>query len=123
MTISQLITKTILVQVLLVVVKVIFFQFLNIELLAIAVVYYLVLIALLIAVARRFGAVNYFEIFLATLIWTALSLVIDYYITSHLIELKVYSNGIFTWSYLVMPLVIIIFHKKSYVEARKSSSK
>lgn len=120
MKLDQLIIKTIIVQVLLMVTKVIFFKFLNIDLLPILILYYLILAAISIAIVRRFGALNYFEAILVTIIWLVLNILIDLLITQAIIDNRVFSNGHFWISYLVLPLVVLIFHKKAHVETRKA---
>lgn len=119
MTPSQLIAKTAVVQVLLFATRVVFFRYLNIELLPILIVYYLFLAAVSIAVARRLGVVNYLEIFLTIIIWLVFSLVIDLILTREIIGGDKYLTTNFWISYLIMPLAILIFHKKQHVAVRK----
>lgn len=121
MKLGQLLIKTVIVQVLLMITKIIFFKYLNIDSSAILIVYYVVLAAISIAVVRRLGILNYFEIFLITIIWLVLNILLDLLITQAIINNGVFSNGHFWISYLVMPLAVIIFHKKLHVEARKAS--
>lgn len=121
MTPGQLIAKTAIVQVLLLASRIVFFRFLNIDLLPIAIIYYLLLAAISIAVARRLGIVNYLEIFLTIIIWLVFSLVIDLVITREVIGSEQYLTLHFWISYLIMPLAILIFHKKQHVEVRKGN--
>lgn len=123
MTPGQLISKTVLMQLFLVIIKIIFFGFLNIELLSILIVYYLLLAAFAIALVRRFGPLNYFEAFLAMGLWLILSLVMDYLITASIIGREVFSDYHFWISYAVVLLAILIFHKKQHVEMRKALKK
>ncbi len=123
MTPGQLISKTVLMQLFLVIIKIIFFGFLNIELLSILIVYYLLLAACAIALVRRFGPLNYFEAFLAMGLWLILSLVTDYLITASIIGREVFSDYHFWISYAVVLLAMLIFHKKQHVEMRKALKK
>ncbi len=120
MKLDQLILKTIIVQVLLMITKVIFFRFLNTDLLPILILYYLILAAISIAIVRRMGVLNYFEGILVTIIWLVLNILIDLLITQAIIDNGVFSNGHFWISYLVLPLAVLIFHKKAHVETRKA---
>lgn len=120
MTPAQLILKTLFMQVFLVIIKAIFFGFLNIELLSVLIIYYLLLAAAAIALIRRFGPINYFEAFLAMALWLVLSLASDFLITSTIIGREVFADSHFWWSYLVVLLAMLIFHKKQHVEVRKA---
>ncbi|QQS23220.1 hypothetical protein IPM19_01490 [bacterium] len=119
MTPGQLILKTAIVQVLLLATRIVFFRLLNIELLPILIAYYVFLAAVSIAVARRLGVVNYLEIFLTIIIWLVFSLVIDLVITREVIGGDKYLTVNFWVSYLIMPIAILIFHKKQHVAVRK----
>lgn len=123
MTPGQLISKTFIMQVFLVVVKIIFFGYLNIELLAILIVYYLLLAASAIALVRRFGPLNYLEVFLAMALWSIISLATDFLITSAITGREVFSDYHFWISYAVVLLAMLIFHKKQHVEMRKALKK
>lgn len=121
MKLDQLIIKTVLVLVLLMLAKVIFFKLLNLDLWPILILYYLVIAAVPIAVVRRIGTLNYFEIFLLTIIWLVFDILVDLLITQAIIANGVFSNGHFWLSYLVLPIVVILFHKKVHVEAKKAA--
>ncbi len=121
MKLDQLVIKTAIVQVLLMITKIIFFKYLNLEFLPILILYYVVLAAVCIAIVRRLGALNYFEAILLTIIWLVLNILLDLLITQAIINKGVFGNGHFWISYLVMPIVLFIFHKKVHVEARKAS--
>lgn len=107
-------------QVLLVMIKIVFFGFLNIELLAILIIYYLLLVASSIALIRRFGPINYFEAIFAMVLWLIISLITDYVITSAVTGKEVFSDWHFWISYAVVLLAMLIFHKKQHVEIRKA---
>lgn len=121
MTLELLLKKTLLLQVLFVATKVIFFGFLNVDLLAILIIYYLVLAAMSIAIVRRMGALNYFEAFFTMGLWLVLSLLTDFLLTANLAGKDIYNDGHFWWSYAIVLLVILIFHKKVHVEVRKGN--
>jgi hypothetical protein len=120
MTPGQLLTKTVIMQVILVVIKIIFFGFLNIELVPILIIYYLLLAASSIALVRRFGPINYFEAFFAMGLWLVLSLLTDYFITSAVTGKDVFRDPHFWLSYVVVLLAMLIFHKKQHVAVRKA---
>lgn len=121
MTLDQLLIKTVTLQVMFVILKVLFFGFLNVESIVILVVYYLVLAAVSIAVVRRIGALNYFEAFLVMGLWLIVALATDFLITANLAGSEIYNDGHFWWSYLIVLVVILVFHKKVHVEVRKGN--
>ena len=123
MTLDQLIIKTVILQVLFIGVKVIFFGILNVNLLPIVIVYYVLLAAMSIAVVRRFGPLNYFEMFFVMIIWLIISLVADFVITSSFAGREIYSSANFWWSYAVVLLAMLMFFKKEHVEIRKGNLK
>lgn len=121
MTLDQLVTKTIVLQALLLIVKVIFFRFLNMDLLPILVVYYILTAALGIAVVRRIGAINYFEAFFLIIVWLVLGLVTDYYIVAAMAGREALRDIHYWITYGVIILSILLFHKKVHVEVRKGN--
>lgn len=123
LTLGQLVSKTIILQIVFVIVKVAFFSYLNIELLPIIVAFYVVIAAASIAIVRRFGDINYFEAFLILIIWIAVSLLVDVAITSKIIDGKFFSNVHLWFSYLAMILAVLIFDRKEHVALRKEMSK
>lgn len=120
MKLDQLLIKTTIVQFLLFALKVIFFKYLNIDLWPILILYYLILAAIAIAVVRRLGVLNYFEAILLTIIWLVLNILIDLLLTQAIIAGGVFSNLHFWISYLVLPMAMLIFHKKQHVQTRKA---
>ncbi len=123
MTLDKLIIKTVVVQVLIFITKVLFFKYLNIELIGILVFYYILLSVISITTIRRLGIMNYFEIILITIIWLVLSLLIDLMITSPVVNKEIFKNLHFWVSYLIMILATIIFHKKLHVDTRRNMKK
>ena len=123
MTIASLLLGTIISQVLFVITKVVFFEYLNIDNWAVYVAFFVLLAVEAIAVVRRMGTINYIEAFFLTGVWFISLLIIDYIITSRLIDEDVYTSLAYWISYLVILLSLIIFHKKLHVQVRRDNAK
>ncbi|HMQ02017.1 MAG TPA: hypothetical protein PKD79_03045, partial [Candidatus Doudnabacteria bacterium] len=65
--------------------------------------------------------INYFEAIFAIILRLILSLISDFVITSSLIGRAVFADSNFWWSYLVVVLAMLIFHKKQHVEIRNAT--
>lgn len=122
MSIGGLILGTIISEILFVATKVLFINYLNMDNLIIKVVYFLVLVIITTAVVRRMGVLNYIECFFLAIVWLVVMILVDMLITSFLIGREMYHHIYFYFSYLVVPLAIILFHKALHVQARKSNS-
>ena len=123
MTIASLLLGTIISQVLFVITKVVFLEYLNIDNWAVYVAFFVLLAVEAIAVVRRMGTINYIEAFFLTGVWFISLLIIDYIITSRLIDEDVYTSLAYWISYLVILLSLIIFHKKLHVQVRRDNAK
>ncbi len=71
-----------------------------------------------IAAARRLGIINYLEAILAAGMWWLFALVFDFLITSALVGFDMFRTRELWIGYLVMVVVIFIFHKKRHVKLR-----
>mgnify|MGYP001589195783 CR=1 FL=1 len=120
LTLGQLVSKTILLQIIFLVVKVIFFDYLNWELWPIMIVFYVLIAVSSIAIVRRFGDINYFEAFLILIVWTVVGLLVDLVIISKIVDIKLFSNVHLWFSYLAMILAVLIFDRKEHVALRKA---
>lgn len=122
MTIAALLVGTIVAHILFVVTKVFFINSLNMESWGIISAMYIVLAIITIAVSRRMGTLNYFEGIFLSLVWLGVSLLTDLVITTSLTGRDVYGTIYFWLTYLVISIVVFVFHKKLHVEARKEIS-
>lgn len=119
MTADQLLIKTIILQIILVILKVVFFGWLNMDSWPIIIFYYIFVAGLGISIVRRFGPINYFEAFLLVIVWLFISLISDYYIVSAIAGVQALKDVHYWLVYPVIIASIIFFHKKIHVEVRK----
>ena len=123
MTIASLLLGTIISEILFVLTKVVFIHYLNIDNVIVKTAYFLTLIIVTIAVVRRMGTINYLESFLIAIVWFITMILVDMAITSFLIGRDMYSHIYFYFSYLVVVLAVICFHKALHVQVRRSNLK
>lgn len=119
MTLGKYLFTTLIAQVLFILTKLVFIQYLNIESTTFVVLFWLCLAVISIAIVRRIGILNYFESFFLAFTWTLVALFLDLMITTTITGRAVYSTGYFWLSYAVVAIAIVIFHKKAHVEIRK----
>ncbi len=120
MDIKSLVVGTFISQVLFVFTKVIFLNYLNLENAIISGLFFVLLAVISIAIVRRMGILNLFELIFLLGVWFTISLVVDLLITSSFTGREVYAHLSFWATYLVILLAVFVFHKKSHVEARKA---
>lgn len=120
MTIGKFLSGLIISQILFVIVKVIFIHYLNIDSYFFIALMWIVLSVVAIAIVRRMGVLNYFEAFFIAAVWTIASLIVDFIITTSVIGRDVYSTSYFWLTYLLIIVVVIMFHKANHVEIRKA---
>ena len=123
MTIAALFLGTIISEILFVATKVLFIGYLNMDNFIIKVVYFVVLTLITIAIVRRMGVIQYLECFFLAIVWLIVMVIVDLLITSSFIGWDMYKHIYFYFSYLVVVLAIIFFHKALHVEVRKSNTK
>lgn len=119
MTIARFLIGLIVSQILFVITKVIFIQYLNIDSYFFIGAMWVLLSVITIAIVRRMGVLNYFEAFFIAVLWTLASLFLDFVITTSVTGREVYGTKYFWLTYLLIILVVVIFHKKAHVEMRK----
>ena len=122
MTIPSLLIGTFIAQVLFVITKVFFINTLNMDSWAIMVAFFVLLIVETIAVVRRMGTLNYIESFFLVGVWLITILIVDYAVTSRLIDDDLYTTLYYWMTYLAIILSLIIFHKKLHVQVRKANA-
>lgn len=122
MTIASFLLGTIASQILFVMTKIFFINSLNMESWIVMVLFYLALSIITIAVSRRMGTLNYFEDIFLIVVWTIASLITDLVITTSFTGRGVYATMYFWLSYLVIGVVLLVFHKKLHVEVRKANT-
>ena len=123
LTLGQLVSKTIILYAILVITKVVFFTYLNIDLWPILILFYVVVAATAIAVVRRFGDINYFESFLILLVWIVVGLLVDVIITSKLVGDGFFTNKHEWLSYIAVIAAVLVFDRKEHVATRKAAAK
>jgi hypothetical protein len=74
------------------------------------------------AFTRRLGILNYVESIFVAALWTIGSLVLDYLIVVTLVGPDVYRHLLLWISYLIIILVVFLFHKKRHVEIRRQKA-
>lgn len=99
--------------------KVLFFNNLDVFNPLVITIFFVFISVLTIAYVRRLGAINYAESITVLAVWTILILVGDGLVTGVLIGYARFLEWPFWATYLLIPLVIFIFHKKRHVEIRK----
>ncbi len=120
MNLKKFILGTVIVQILMVVIKVTFIKYLNIESWVVIILMWLVLMVVVIAAERRQGILNYLEDFLLTIIWTVLAIVIDLLITIQIVGTDVLRTRYFWFTYAVLLVTMVVFHKKEHIANRQS---
>ncbi len=121
MTIASLIFGTLIGQILFVITKVFFFNYLNIDLLPVKIAYFLALIIISIAVVRRMGILNYLESVFLAVVWAVALLITDFVITASLIGGDMFTDFYYWISNLAIVLSVIVFHKALHVQVRKAN--
>ncbi len=118
MTPEKFLTFTALAIVLTTAVKLFFIVALNIDNIYIVYVMWLAVALVSIACSRRLGVISYVEAVLVMGVWLALSLVLDVIVIATIATNDIYHH-LYLWiSYLVMALMVFLFHKKRHVEVR-----
>lgn len=120
MTIVSLLFGTIAIQVLWVITKIVFIDYLNFDSPIIFWLFFIFITLETIAVVRRVGTLNLFESMFLTGIWLVVALLVDLVITTSVIGRDVYTELFFWLTYVLIIVVTMGFHKKAHVEARKS---
>jgi hypothetical protein len=96
------------------------FNYLNLDLIWLQVVFGLWLAAVTTAAVRRIGVITYFECFLLMFIWLMFGFLIDVVVTANLVTDSIYTNINWYGSHVVILLSIFLFHKKLHIETRKT---
>ena len=123
MTITSLLIGTIIGQVLYVITKIVFIDYLNFDSAIIFWLFFILIIVETIAVVRRMGVLNLFESLFLSGVWLVVSLLVDLVITTSVLGRESYSHIYFWLTYVLMVVVIMGFHKKAHIEARKARLK
>lgn len=120
MTIFSLLAGTVASQILFVITKLLFIDYLNFDNDIIFWLFFVFIVLETIAVVRRMGILNLFESLFISGLWLVISLLVDLVITTSILGRDVYTHLYFWLVYLVIGLAIMVFHKKAHVEARKA---
>lgn len=122
MNIASLVIGTLVSQILFIITKIVFIEYLNIDSLIIQIVFYVFLIIETTAVVRRMGTLNYVESIFLTAVWFIIGLVVDLIVTTSFTGRDVYAHLYFWATYLFIVLAVLLFHKKIHIEARKGNA-
>jgi hypothetical protein len=121
MTIKSFLFISFLQGVLAVLLKVLFFHWLDLGNLQVQVfIFWIAVIVVSTALVRRLGILNYLEAGFISFCWTFGNILVDFLITKPFVPEKMFS----TWQYWIGALLLIMsvffFHKKRHVELRKA---
>ncbi len=101
-------------------IKLIFFQQLNIDSIYVVYIMWLAIAIVTIAFTRRFGVINYLEALVIIVTWVGASLFFDVIFLTPFTTFVIYYRWYFWVTYPVMALAVFLFHKKRHVEIRRS---
>ncbi len=71
------------------------------------------------AVIRRFGVINYLEVFFILFAWVLGGAFLDLLITGNFTGLSIFTKPEYWISYIFLILSALIFHKKRHIQIRK----
>ena len=72
-----------------------------------------------VAVVRRFGILNFLEVFFLAIVWTIGYSVLDLIFTTPFTGLKLFFRIDYWAAYVLIAAAIVLFHKKRHVAIRK----
>lgn len=75
------------------------------------------------ALVRRLGVITILEAIIVMILWLILQVIADVIIAIPIVGWRVMIDGYFAVGYLVPPAAIFLFHKKRHVHRRKELSK
>lgn len=116
MTIAGLVLSTILTVGLFGVFKFILFGLLAQTSIAIAVVFWIILVAITTAIVRRLGTLNYAEAILLAVVWLLFSVIFDAVLTTRLVGGGLLLNWNYWTTQAVITVSILLFHKKIHTK-------
>lgn len=103
----------------LLVLKVIFFGYLDPGTLLTRLLFGLAAVVVSTAAVRRLGYINYLESLLAAGVWFFFALILDFLVLSPIVgEFSVLKGEVWA-SYLMLTLTVFLFHKKRHIKIRK----
>lgn len=71
------------------------------------------------AIVRRFGVLNYLEVFFIIIVWFLIDLFLDLVVTTSYTGYTIFSRADFWLVYLFLGLAVLFFHKKRHIQIRK----
>jgi|SRR3989344_1619370 len=99
--------------------KYIFFEILAFTAAWQAWIYYILLVIFARVISRRLGVINFLEAIFAALIWLLMILVLDSLIAKPLMSADVFRSSNYWWSYLAILIAVFFLHKKRHIQVRK----
>jgi hypothetical protein len=82
------------------------------------IVYWLLVIAVMAAIARRFGIINFLESFFLVFVWTLQNLLFDVLFLSPFTTMRIFYVPWYWWGYFAAIASILLFHKKRHIHVR-----
>lgn len=104
------------------VLKILFFGFLDPLNIVVQYLYWFLTFVVVVACSRRLGFINYLEAVVVLVIWLVIALFFDLLIASQFLGLVLFKNFYILFGYLIMALAIFMFHKKRHVQIRRQQS-
>jgi hypothetical protein len=98
--------------------KVLFFKYFNYSDPNSQVVFIAITIVPMVILVRALGIMSFIEAFLISIFWVLLGLLLDVLFTSSFIGASVFSQGVLWSGYIVIVVVVFVFHKKRHVHVR-----
>ncbi len=105
--------------IILVVLKLIAFQFFDLKLLVVSMLFGLVVLILTVACTRRLGVINYLEAMLAAGLWFIMILFMDLIVTGPIVGYSIFKTLLLWLSYLLGIIIVLLFHKKRHIDIRR----
>jgi membrane-bound ClpP family serine protease len=105
--------------IILVVLKLIAFQFFDLKLLVVSMLFGLVVLVLTVACTRRLGVINYLEAMLAAGLWFIMILLMDLIVTGPIVGYSIFKTLLLWLSYLLVIITVLLFHKKRHIAIRR----
>ncbi len=83
------------------------------------IVYLILVLAVTLGCCRRLGVLNILEGGMVSVVWGIGILLADWLIVYNLLGLKIFTQGVFWISYLLVMAAIFFGHKKRHIQIRK----
>lgn len=82
-------------------------------------VYYILLIIFARVICRRLGVINFIEAIFTALVWFLMILLLDSLIAKSFMPAWVFRSEHYWWSYVAILIAVFFLHKKRHIQVRK----